>query len=254
MKTIEELEEANRRLADELKEARAAQAQAEAASRNKSVFLANMSHEVRTPLSAIIGFSNLLAEAGEESERRVYAEVIETNCSLLLQLINDILDLSKIESGAPDFVEEEFGLNALLVQLTEMARIRLTNPEVELRYVALPAECWVMADKKMLSQVLINLLTNAVKFTERGSVSVGCEMCGGFLRFHVTDTGPGIPPEQTENIFARFVRLDPTKPGTGLGLPICRSIVEHLGGEIGVCSEVGKGATFWFTVPHKFAQ
>lgn len=250
MKTIEELETLNRRLAIALEEAKAAQAQAEAASLNKTVFLANMSHEIRTPLNAIIGFSNLLVTAVDEEERRVYAEVMENNCSLLLQLINDILDLSKIESGTLTFVEERLELNALLEQLAEMMKIRISSPDVQLHCHTQPVECFVRTERKMLSQVLINLLTNAIKFTEQGSICVEYKVCGQELRFHVTDTGAGIPADQLQKIFDRFVRLDATKPGTGLGLSICQTIVKRLGGSIGVDSEPGKGTTFWFTIPY----
>lgn len=157
MKTIEELEELNHQLQVELRKARAAQAQAEAANQNKSVFLANMSHEIRTPLNVIMGFSNLIVTAATEEEKRMYAEVLENNCSLLLQLINDILDLSKIESGTLTFAEEEMELNILLEELASAMRTRIVAEEVILNCVTLSAPCFVVAEKKRLSQVLINL-------------------------------------------------------------------------------------------------
>lgn len=250
MKTIEELEELNHQLQVELRKARAAQAQAEAANQNKSVFLANMSHEIRTPLNVIMGFSNLIVTAATEEEKRMYAEVLENNCSLLLQLINDILDLSKIESGTLTFAEEEMELNILLEELASAMRTRIVAEEVILNCVTLSALCFVVAEKKRLSQVLINLLTNAIKFTTKGSIRLGYEIHGKMLYFYVADTGCGFPESQKQKVFERFVRLDSAKPGTGLGLAICRTIVEKMGGCIGVESEEGKGSCFWFTIPY----
>lgn len=250
MKTIEELEELNHQLQVELRKARAAQAQAEAANQNKSVFLANMSHEIRTPLNVIMGFSNLIVTAATEEEKRMYAEVLENNCSLLLQLINDILDLSKIESGTLTFAEEEMELNILLEELASAMRTRIVAEEVILNCVTLSAPCFVVAEKKRLSQVLINLLTNAIKFTTKGSIRLGYEIHGKMLYFYVADTGCGFPESQKQKVFERFVRLDSAKPGTGLGLAICRIIVEKMGGCIGVESEEGKGSCFWFTIPY----
>ena len=250
MKTIEELEELNHQLQVELRKARAAQAQAEAANQNKSVFLANMSHEIRTPLNVIMGFSNLIVTAATEEEKRMYAEVLENNCSLLLQLINDILDLSKIESGTLTFAEEEMELNILLEELASAMRTRIVAEEVILNCVTLSAPCFVVAEKKRLSQVLINLLTNAIKFTTKGSIRLGYEIHGKMLYFYVADTGCGFPESQKQKVFERFVRLDSAKPGTGLGLAICRTIVEKMGGCIGVESEEGNGSCFWFTIPY----
>lgn len=250
MKTIEELEELNHQLQVELRKARAAQAQAEAANQNKSVFLANMSHEIRTPLNVIMGFSNLIVTAATEEEKRMYAEVLENNCSLLLQLINDILDLSKIESGTLTFAEEEMELNILLEELASAMRTRIVAEEVILNCVTLSAPCFVVAEKKRLSQVLINLLTNAIKFTTKGSIRLGYEIHGKMLYFYVADTGCGFPESQKQKVFERFVRLDSAKSGTGLGLAICRTIVEKMGGCIGVESEEGKGSCFWFTIPY----
>ena len=250
MKTIEELEELNHQLQVELRKARAAQAQAEAANQNKSVFLANMSHEIRTPLNVIMGFSNLIVTAATEEEKRMYAEVLENNCSLLLQLINDILDLSKLESGTLTFAEEEMELNILLEELASAMRTRIVAEEVVLNCVTLSAPCFVVAEKKRLSQVLINLLTNAIKFTTKGSIRLGYEIHGKMLYFYVADTGCGFPESQKQKVFERFVRLDSAKPGTGLGLAICRTIVEKMGGCIGVESEEGKGSCFWFTIPY----
>lgn len=155
MKTIEELEELNRQLQVELREARAAQAQAEAANQNKSVFLANMSHEIRTPLNVIMGFSNLIVTAATEEEKRMYADVLENNCSLLLQLINDILDLSKIESGTLTFAEEEVELNMLLEELASAMRTRIVTEEVVLNCVTLSAPCFIVTEKNGFLKCLL---------------------------------------------------------------------------------------------------
>ena len=188
--------------------------------------------------------------AATEEEKRMYAEVLENNCSLLLQLINDILDLSKIESGTLTFAEEEMELNILLEELASAMRTRIVAEEVVLNCVTLSAPCFVVAEKKRLSQVLINLLTNAIKFTTKGSIRLGYEIHGKMLYFYVADTGCGFPESQKQKVFERFVRLDSAKPGTGLGLAICRTIVEKMGGCIGVESEEGKGSCFWFTIPY----
>lgn len=254
MKTLEELEEINRRLVEELREARAAQSQAETANQNKTVFLANMSHEIRTPLNVIMGFSNLLVTAQTEEDKRTYAEVLENNCVLLLQLINDILDLSKIESGTMDFAEDSVDLNGLMNELAASMAMRISSDSVKLSCELPNATYEIRTEKKLLTQVLINLLTNAIKFTEKGSVRLGYERRGDWFYFYVADTGEGIPSDKKEKIFERFVRLNTLKAGTGLGLAICHSIVEHLGGNIGVESEVGRGSCFWFTIPSTSAK
>ena len=247
-----------KRLKDELlkseKDLRVAKDRAEESNRLKSAFLANMSHEIRTPLNVIMGFSNLIVTAATEEEKRMYADVLENNCSLLLQLINDILDLSKIESGTLTFAEEEVELNMLLEELASAMRTRIITEEVVLNCVTLSAPCFIVTEKKRLSQVLINLLTNAIKFTTKGSIHLGYEIHGKMLYFYVSDTGCGLPESQKQKVFERFVRLDSAKPGTGLGLAICRTIVEKMGGCIGVESEEGKGACFWFTIPYALSS
>ena len=231
-------------------ELRSARDRAEESNRLKSAFLANMSHEIRTPLNAIVGFSEILASTDEQQERQEYVSIIENNNSLLLQLISDILDLSKIEAGTLEFVETDFELNALMREKENVIRLKLASDDVKLIFEpGLPA-CPVRTEKNRLSQLLINLLTNASKFTHEGSIRFGYQLRGEELYFYVTDTGCGIPAEKAGQVFDRFVKLNNFKQGTGLGLSICRTIVEHLGGHIGVESEEGKGSTFWFTLPY----
>lgn len=230
-------------------ELRSARDRAEESNRLKSAFLANMSHEIRTPLNAIVGFSEILASTEEQHERQEYVSIIENNNSLLLQLISDILDLSKIEAGTLEFVDTDFELNALMREKENVIRLKLAS-DVELIFEPGLPSCPVRTEKNRLSQLLINLLTNASKFTQKGSIRFGYELRGNELYFYVTDTGCGIPSEKADQVFDRFVKLNNFKQGTGLGLSICRTIVEHLGGRIGVESEVGKGSTFWFTLPY----
>lgn len=226
-----------------------AKEQAEEADRLKSAFLANMSHEIRTPLNAIVGFSSLLAETGDEDEKREYSKMVEENNDLLLQLISDILDLSKIEAGTFDFRCRQVDVNTLCTDLVRSMRMR-TKPGVELLFEPALENLIIESDPNRLTQVLANFVNNAIKFTTTGSIRVGYELPDeGYVRIFVTDTGIGIEPEACERIFERFVKLNSFVQGTGLGLSISRSIIEQLGGEIGVESEPGKGAKFWFTLP-----
>ncbi len=231
-------------------ELRSARDRAEESNRLKSAFLANMSHEIRTPLNAIVGFSEILASTEEQHERQEYVSIIENNNSLLLQLISDILDLSKIEAGTLEFVHTDFELNDLMREKENMIRMKLASDKIKLIFEPGLPSCPVRTEKNRLSQLLINLLTNASKFTQQGSIRFGYERRGEELYFYVTDTGCGIPADKIGQVFDRFVKLNDFKQGTGLGLPICRTIVEHLGGRIGADSEVNKGSTFWFTLPY----
>lgn len=224
---------------------------AEESNRLKSAFLANMSHEIRTPLNAIVGFSGILASTDEEREKQEYLSIIENNNTLLLQLINDILDLSKIEAGTLDFVYSDTDVNALLNEVDQSMRLKV-HENVVFRFDDRLPECVISTDKNRWMQVMINLLTNAVKFTQEGSIRFGYTLTDtDMLRFYVTDTGCGIPKEKREVIFDRFVKLNSFVQGTGLGLSICQMIVTHLGGTIGVESEEGVGSTFWFTLPYR---
>ena len=213
---------------------------AEEADRLKSAFLANMSHEIRTPLNAIIGFSSMLEEAEDQEEKHQYITIIEDNNKLLLQLISDILDLSKIEAGTFDIIPEKDLFQAMQMKATPQVELRLKDDLPELTFTS---------DKNRLYQVLLNFVTNAFKFTSEGSITIDYQINGNEVKFSVQDTGMGVEPEKQEAIFTRFVKLNSFIPGTGLGLPICQSIVTQLGGKIGVESEPGKGSCFWFTHP-----
>ena len=221
---------------------------AEEADRLNSAFLANMSHEIRTPLNAIIGFSSMLEEAEDQEEKHQYITIIEDNNKLLLQLISDILDLSKIEAGTFDIIPEKVNAKQLCSDLFQAMQMKAT-PQVELRLKDDLPELTFTSDKNRLYQVLLNFVTNAFKFTSEGSITIDYQINGNEVKFSVQDTGMGVEPEKQKAIFTRFVKLNSFIPGTGLGLPICQSIVTQLGGKIGVESEPGKGSCFWFTHP-----
>ena len=225
-----------------------AKEKAEEADRLKSAFLANMSHEIRTPLNAIVGFSSLLEEAEDAEEKHLYATIIEENNKLLLQLISDILDLSKIEAGTFDIIPEQVDAQQLCNELLQSMQVRATE-QVEILLAPELPELTFTSDKNRLYQVLLNFVTNALKFTSEGSIVIDYRINGDEVRFSVQDTGMGIEPEKQEAIFTRFVKLNNFIAGTGLGLPICQSIATQLGGKIGVESEPGKGSCFWFTHP-----
>lgn len=215
----------------------------------KSAFLANMSHEIRTPLNAIVGFSHLITESDDAEERKTYYQIVEANNERLLQLINEILDLSKIESGTIEF---SFGLTSLhnLCQEIHDAHIFRTPEGVQLVYEPSDESLRIETDKNRVFQVISNLIGNAVKFTKEGSIKYGYELVDGQIVFHVTDTGTGIEPEKVGRVFERFAKLNNHAQGTGLGLSICKSIVERIGGQISVSSIVGVGTTFTFTLPY----
>ena len=226
-----------------------AKEKAETADRLKSAFLANMSHEIRTPLNAIVGFSSLLSETDDEEERQQYAEIIQENNNLLLQLISDILDISKIEAGTLEFSLKQVNAAKLCHEVVENLKGR-TQPGVELVCDVDGCDFELSSDPYRLRQVLLNFVSNAIKFTSEGSIHVGCTPTDERnLRFYVSDTGIGISPEDRRRIFERFVKVNSFAQGTGLGLPICKSIIQQLGGEIGVDSTPGKGSTFWFILP-----
>ncbi len=225
-----------------------AKEKAEEADRLKSAFLANMSHEIRTPLNAIVGFSSLLEEAEDAEEKHLYITIIEENNKLLLQLISDILDLSKIEAGTFDIIPEQVDAQQLCNELLQAMQVKATE-QVEILLAPELPELTFTSDKNRLYQVLLNFITNALKFTSKGSIVIDYQINGNEVRFSVQDTGRGIEPEKQEAIFTRFVKLNNFIAGTGLGLSICQSIVTQLGGKIGVESKPGEGSCFWFTHP-----
>lgn len=230
-----------------------AKVKAEEANTLKSSFLANISHEIRTPLNAIVGFSSLLvsAERGISEEKQEYINIIENNNTLLLQLISDVLDLSKIEAGTMEFDYAPVDVHGLFIELEDTFRLRNKKSGICICYHRRTTECVVKADRNRLVQVMMNLMNNAVKFTGEGGIEFGFDVReDGFLHFYVTDTGCGIPEERLEEIFGNFVKLNSFVQGTGLGLTICRAIVERMGGKIGAVSRLGQGSTFWFTLPY----
>lgn len=230
-----------------------AKVKAEEANTLKSSFLANISHEIRTPLNAIVGFSSLLvsAERGISEEKQEYINIIENNNTLLLQLISDVLDLSKIEAGTMESDYAPVDVHGLFIELEDTFRLRNKKSGICICYHRRTTECVVKADRNRLVQVMMNLMNNAVKFTGEGSIEFGFDVReDGFLHFYVTDTGCGIPEERLEEIFGNFVKLNSFVQGTGLGLTICRAIVERMGGKIGAVSRLGHGSTFWFTLPY----
>lgn len=223
---------------------------AEESNRLKSAFLANMSHEIRTPLNAIVGFSGILASTEEEEEKMEYVSIIENNNTLLLQLISDILDLSKIEAGTMEFIDTDFELNKVMWELENSLRLKLpADKDLILVFEQSLPELCIHAERNRISQIIINLVTNAIKFTESGSIRFGYEKRNKMIYFYVADTGCGIPEDKLDSVFGRFVKLNNFVQGTGLGLSICQTLVQQMGGEIGLQSKLGEGSTFWFTVP-----
>lgn len=227
---------------------------AEELDRLKSAFLANMSHEIRTPLNAIVGFSSLLAETDSRSERQEYIKIVQENNELLLQLISDILDLSKIEAGTFNFVYTNVDVNETCSEIIKSMGMKVSKG-VELIFGELFPECYIYMDKNRFTQVISNFINNALKFTQQGSITLGYEQVSHQkIKFYVRDTGMGIPEEKQKSVFERFVKLNTFVQGTGLGLSICKSIVSQMGGEIGVDSTEGVGSCFWFTHPYHAAD
>ena len=235
------------------KELTLAKEKAENADLSKSAFLANMSHEIRTPLNAITGFAEVLASANTEEEKAQYQEIIKMNADLLLQLVNDILDMSKIEAGTLEFVYTKVDINLLLSDLRQLFQMRVNDAGKNIQIIAEPSlpSCSIETDRNRVAQVLSNFTTNAIKFTQEGTISIGYEARDTELYFYVTDTGAGIPADKLPEVFGRFVKLNKDKKGTGLGLSISKTIVNKLEGQIGADSVEGKGSTFWFTIPYR---
>ena len=236
-------------------ELRVAKEKAENLDRLKSAFLANMSHEIRTPLNAIVGFASLLVESDDKKERQDYVDIMQENTELLLQLISDILDLSKIEAGTLDFTMDHLDIKSFCEDIMRNYDIKEDKPVPVLLAPDLP-EYYIYTDKKRLMQVITNFINNALKFTNEGQIMLEYrhKAESNEIEFAVTDTGMGIAPDKVDQVFDRFVKLNSFSKGTGLKLSICRSIIEHLGGTIGAESEIGVGSRFWFTHPLRLNQ
>ena len=236
-------------------ELRVAKEKAENLDRLKSAFLANMSHEIRTPLNAIVGFASLLVESDDKKERQDYVDIMQENTELLLQLISDILDLSKIEAGTLDFTMDHLDIKSFCEDIMRNYDIKEDKPVPVLLAPDLP-EYYIYTDKIRLMQVITNFINNALKFTNEGQIMLEYrhKAESNEIEFAVTDTGMGIAPDKVDQVFDRFVKLNSFSKGTGLGLSICRSIIEHLGGTIGAESEIGVGSRFWFTHPLRLNQ
>lgn len=222
---------------------------AELSDRLKSAFLANMSHEIRTPLNAIVGFSELMVYSEDPAEKEEYMSIIQSNNELLLRLINDILDLSKIESGILERRRETFNLAKVCGELYTMIQPKITNPDVEFQMANSGSDCWIFLDRNRLKQVWMNYLTNAIKCTKSGHIKMGYGIERGGIRIYVEDSGVGIPLELQERVFGRFQKLNEFAQGTGLGLAISRAIIEGAGGEVGFTSTPDVGSTFWAWIP-----
>ena len=231
-------------------ELRAARDKAEESNRLKSAFLANISHEIRTPLNAIVGFSDLLMTVDDPAEQEEFRRTIQKNNTLLLQLFSDIIDLSKIDAGSFEYMPKPVCLYQFCAMMVQKMRNKV--PEgVELQIDEdSPLDAWFSADSGYLNQVVTNFMSNAIKFTHQGTITVGYRIdARQQLEMFVEDTGIGISIENQEAVFDRFMKVDSFVQGTGLGLPLCKSIIEKMGGHIGVISELGKGSRFWFTLP-----
>ena len=227
---------------------KAAKEQAERSEYLKTSFLANISHEIRTPLNAIVGFSQLIAEVENPEDKAEFCRIIQENNDRLLHLVNELLDLSKIEANMVVFNLQPIGMNELLKTVYDSFILRCPT-DVQLVNESLDTEHYLYADKNRTVQSISNLIDNALKYTKYGSIRIGYKQVGDYIEIYTTDTGKGIKPELLDSIFSRFVKADENVHGTGLGLSICKMLVEKMGGQIGVKSELGKGTTFKFTLP-----
>lgn len=232
-----------------IQELQDAKALAEQSDKLKSAFLANMSHEIRTPLNAIVGFSGLLAETLSAEEKEEYLKIIQVNNDLLLKLISDILDLSKIEAGTVELKYEDFDFSGYFDDMAVSMKQRVTNPQVRLIANNPYPVCKVRLDKNRVAQIITNYVTNAIKYTPEGFIEMGYGLAKEGIRLYVKDSGIGIPDEKKYKVFHRFEKLDEFAQGTGLGLSICKAIAESMGGTVGYESRYGEGSHFWATLP-----
>lgn len=230
------------------KELEAARIKAEESDRLKSAFLANMSHEIRTPLNAIVGFSKLVIDAECTNEKEQYAEIIERNSEILLNLFNDILDLSSLEADSLSFNIRPIKLIDICLQLEQQFCYKVKNG-TKLILNDVDTELYVSGDWNRIIQIISNLLSNAAKFTPKGEIHFGYREKEDFVEFYVKDSGIGIPAERVATIFQRFGKINDFVQGTGLGLTLCRMLVEKMGGRIWLRSQEGKGSRFYFTLP-----
>ena len=230
------------------KELEAARIKAEESDRLKSAFLANMSHEIRTPLNAIVGFSKLVIDAECTNEKEQYAEIIERNSEILLNLFNDILDLSSLEADSLSFNIRPIKLIDICLQLEQQFCYKVKNG-TKLILDDVDTELYVSGDWNRIIQIISNLLSNAAKFTPKGEIHFGYRAKEDFVEFYVKDSGIGIPAERVATIFQRFGKINDFVQGTGLGLTLCRMLVEKMGGRIWLRSQEGKGSRFYFTLP-----
>lgn len=245
---ISEQWDAEQTNARQKKELDAARIKAEESDRLKSAFLANMSHEIRTPLNAIVGFSKLLASAESTEEKKQYSEIIDKNSEMLLNLFNDILDLSSLEAGSLKFNIRPIKLIDICLQLEQQFHYK-TQSSVKLILDDVDTDMHASGDWNRITQVISNLLSNAAKFTPKGEIHFGYREKEDFVEFYVKDSGIGIPTERAATIFRRFGKINDFIQGTGLGLTLSRMLVEKMGGRIWLRSQEGKGSRFYFTLP-----
>jgi|GEM_PF-768526 len=248
---VTEQHEVTEKLKESQKILEQARVKAETADKLKSAFLANMSHEIRTPLNAIVGFSELLQNTDDPLEKQEYIKIINQNNELLLSLIGDILDLSKIESGAMVLKPENFDLTEVYKEIFNVLKERYSKPQIEFRLENPFQQCIISEDKERVKQVIWNFLTNAVKYTKSGHITLALKSEGKGLKLSVEDTGIGIASEDNGRLFKRFEKIDNFATGTGLGLSISKAIVDKMEGRIGFESKEGKGSTFWAWIPKK---
>ena len=216
----------------------------------KTMFVALMSHEIRTPLNAIEGFSRIVAETESSEERHEYLHIIESNNMRLLSLIDDILDISQMESGKISINMKPTDINEMGRELIDVFKFRC-NENIKMIWEGEEKPTYMVTDKNRLMQILSNLIGNALRSTQQGSITFGYKIDGNSIRFHVTDTGTGIESKNLDNIFNPYVTGYEGHGGTGLGLSLCKIIVERFGGTIGVDSQIGVGSEFYFILPYK---